>query len=246
MSDHYIEEKNLSHAWARAMSFVSAKGKKEVAPLIVSITGFDDGGNFSEDQDIREAVDKLLSKNGKQSVKTVASTIFPYWMWNPNAPRQQLFERYAKIFPSIQKANSLNQYGIYFERMITGGHKKHPNQLGFLLDKYTSRKGARRSMLQIGIFDPKRDQNGSALRGFPCLQHVTFAPVGKELTLNAFYATQYMGERAYGNYVGLCNLGQFVASELELSLSRVTCYTGIAQCEMSKTQFKPILDLLKE
>ncbi|MEB5016537.1 hypothetical protein RXP78_29840, partial [Pseudomonas aeruginosa] len=66
------------------------------------------------------------------------------------------------------------------------------------------------------------------MRGFPCLQHVTFAPAKDGLNVNAFYATQYMVERAYGNYLGLCRLGQFVAHELKLPLKRFTCFTGLA------------------
>jgi hypothetical protein len=51
--------------------------------------------------------------------------------------------------------------------------------------------------------------------------------VKDQLNVNAFYATQYAFERAYGNYLGLCRLGRFVAHELKLELARVTCYTGI-------------------
>jgi hypothetical protein len=63
--------------------------------------------------------------------------------------------------------------------------------------------------------------------------------------MNAFYATQYMVERAYGNYVGLCRLGQFVAHEMERHLVRVTCFTGIAECEMPKSKVATILTSLE-
>jgi hypothetical protein len=52
---------------------------------------------------------------------------------------------------------------------------------------------------------------------------------------------QYMVERAYGNYVGVCRLGQFVAHELKLPLARVTCFTGIAECEMPKNKLANLL-----
>ena len=42
----------------------------------------------------------------------------------------------------------------------------------------------------------------AAQLGFPCLQHVTFAPTDEGLCVNAFYATQYMVERAYGILLG--------------------------------------------
>ena len=89
-------------------------------------------------------------------------------------------------------------------------------------------------MLQIGVFNPTLDHSAAAQLGFPCLQHVTFAPLDGGLCVNAFYASQYIVERAYGNYVGICRLGQFAAHELGFKLLRMTCFTGIAECEVGK------------
>ena len=47
------------------------------------------------------------------------------------------------------------------------------------------------------------------------------------VNVNAFYATQYAFERAYGNYLGLCWLGRFVAHEMGLTLASVSCFTGV-------------------
>ena len=62
--------------------------------------------------------------------------------------------------------------------------------------------------------------------------------------MNAFYATQYIVERAYGNYIGLCRLGQFVGHEMELPLVRLTCFTGVAECDMAKTSLAPVMDTI--
>ncbi len=76
-SDHYIEDPNLSVAWARAMQSVSAPGRKEIGPLVVSITGFDGSGAFREEPRLRNALDEVLVREGMQTVETVAGTIFP-------------------------------------------------------------------------------------------------------------------------------------------------------------------------
>ena len=47
--------------------------------------------------------------------------------------------------------------------------------------------------------------------------------------MTGFYATQHVYEKAYGNYLGLCRLGQFVAHELGLRLVRMTCVTALAK-----------------
>lgn len=237
-SDHYIEDCNLSAAWGRALLAASAKGLSETGPLVVSVTGFDGAGLFQEDAGIRTALDDVLRCTKKQSVETVANTIFPASMWNPAAPRSQLFDRYQRIAARLRGASRKNQRGIYFDRMISGGPPGKENQIEFALSNY--KPGMRRSVLQVGVFNPGLDHSGAAQLGFPCLQHVTFAPIAGGLCVNAFYATQYMLERAYGNYIGICRLGHFVAHELGLRLTRMTCFTGVAKCEVRKSQLKQL------
>jgi hypothetical protein len=242
MIENVVEDTNLSVAWARALRRVNESGS-EVAPLIVSVTGFDKTGRCVEDATIRNTLDNLLAMAKHQTVDTVANTIFPYSMWNPAAGRAQLFMRYERVRSRVLTSSRENAHGVYFGRMVSGGPPASPNQLEFIIGRYLSRRGFRRSVLQLATFDPARDHSGAAMRGFPCLQHVTFAPTSDGLNLNAFYATQYMVERAYGNYLGLCRLGQFVAYELKLQLRRFTCFTGLALREskgVTLAKLKPI------
>lgn len=241
---HYIEDANLSIAWVRAVLAASLPGHRECAPLVVSITGFKDR-QFLEDPTIRASLDQLLQREKKESVHTVANTIFPISLWQPTAPRRHLFDRYLHILPRIRASSVKNKRGVYFERMITNGPQGRENQLDFGIRTYSSRKGFRRGVLQIATFDPHQDHSAAARLGFPCLQHVTFAPTRDGLNVNAFYATQYMVARAYGNYVGLCRLGAFVAHELRMPLSRVTCFAGIAELDLPKKSLDPFRSALR-
>src|SRR6266545_7783828 len=94
MTEHYIEERNLSVAWARAVQLTAQRGRTEVAPLVVAVNGFDQVGNFEVEPKIRAELDALLAREGMQTVDTVANTIFPTSLWNPAAERRILFERY--------------------------------------------------------------------------------------------------------------------------------------------------------
>lgn len=238
-SDHYVEEDNLSVAWLRALRLATLRGRKEVAPLVVAVTRFNESGGFQEDATIRAALEAVLANEGKQNVHTVANTIFPTSLWNPTKPRQLLFDRFQRILGRVRRHRG-NSRGTYFERMITGGSAGQENQLEFIIDTFLARTSVRRSVLQVGVFDPARDHSRAALLGFPCLQHVTFAPADEGLMVNAFYAMHYLVERAYGNYVGLCRLGQFVAHELGLPLVRMTCFAGIATCDVSKSKLRDL------
>ena len=49
------------------------------------------------------------------------------------------------------------------------------------------------------------------------------------LTVTGYYATQYLIDRAYGNYLGLCRLGQFVAHEIGQLCTRMICIAAVAR-----------------
>lgn len=126
----------------------------------------------------------------------------------------------------------LNGRGLYFERLtMFPGAQCNGNQLEFIIQQYARRDGVRDSMLQASLFDPARDHSGSAQLGFPCLQHVSFVPTKDGMVTNAFYATQQLFNKAYGNYLGLAQLGRFVAKECGMKPARLNVYIGVAKLE---------------
>ena len=242
-----IEETNLSHAWSRAFLHVIDNSGKEVSPLLITLTGFTNGMP-NEDQAIREALDNCLKINSEQSVHTVANTIFPasYWQRSKH-DRNKLFDTYLENFPRIQAlAPKKNKRGLYFERLIAyGSGPNNGNQLEYIISQYKSRPRVRKSMFQASIFDPARDHISTAQIPFPCLQHISFIPQKKSLIMNAFYATQLLFNKAYGNYLGLCRLGDFMAHEMGLSFERMNCFVGVAKIDnINKTS--PTLEELKK
>ena len=237
-----IEETNLSRAWATAFLAVVERGTVELAPLVVTVTGFTN--NQTPEMDgIRRALDAALVQANEASCETVAKTIFPHTLWNPDHGRDQFFDRYRRILPRLKRIDPKNRYGLYFERMIDF-HSY--NQLDRIIRTYQG-GNHRRSALQISTFDPCKDLANQPMRGFPCLQQVAFAPSRDGgLALTAFYAVQYLFEKAYGNYLCLCRLGHFVAHELGLRLTRMTCVAGVAQRgDLSKREVQSFVHQLQ-
>lgn len=230
-----IEEDNLSVAWARALFSVVDAG--EISPLTVVIRGFSDG-EPKEVPAIRRLADEVLGADAKGlSCNEVANTIFPVSLWNPRADRQQLYERYLRIMPRVLKYRR-NWYGVYFQRLIAFGHdaayEGGVNQLEHIIQTWHG-GNHRRSALQAAIFDPRKDHTNQPVRGFPCLQQVAFAPQGSDgLSVTGFYATQYIFERAYGNYLGLGRLGRFMAHEMGRQLTQVSCVASPAKRDRTK------------
>ena len=229
-----IDDRNLSRAWSRLLLGVLDGAGTEVSPLVLSVAGFEEDGMVHEDPAVRQALDQLLTRKGRYKVEDVAFTIFPQRLWEMSrGNRTRLFARYLATFPRWQAMNKkANGRGLYFERMVRYGCGPcDGNQLEWILLQYGSRVGVRRSMLQATTFDPSRDHVASAQLGFPCLQHVSFEPTAAGLVVNAFYATQQISDKAYGNYLGLVQLGAFMAHEMKTPLARLNVMVGVAKLE---------------
>lgn len=238
---HYIENENLSRAWARA--FLATMEQREILPLIVTVTGFADG-RPQEDANIRRLLDVELTTRCKQPCHTVANTIFPASLWSPSTPRHQLYDRYNKILPRLKKKARVNRNGLYFERLIAHGSTR-VNQLEHVIETW-QRGDHRRSALVAAVLDPACDHTHQRQRGFPCLQQVSFTPEGTNgLAITGFLSTQYLFARAYGNYLGLCRLGEFLAHELGLTLCRMTCIAGVGVRDVSKRNVRELASKLE-
>ena len=243
-----VEETNLSRAWARVFIHILDNPGSETTPLLVSLSNFTDG-EPEEDEGLRSALDASLKAKDQQEVHTVANTIFPKSLWRlAKYNRHSLYEMYLDTLPRYKAlAPTKNNRGMYFERLIAfGDGPMNGNQLEFIITEFNARTGVRRSLLQAAIFKPGEDHVRSAQLGFPCLQHVSFVPNAdkKELTINAFYATQQIFQKAYGNYLGICRLGHFVATEMGLKLSKVNCFAGVEKLEgvaQSDVVLKPLI-----
>ena len=175
----------------------------------------------------------------------VARTIFPRGLWNPARAREELYRRYFRILPRIRKCPD-NKYGVYFERMIAYGDTAK-NQLEHIIQTY-KRGNHRRTALQAAILDPATDLTDQRMRGFPCLQQVAFVPThGGGLRVVGFYPRQYIFERAYGNYLGLCWVGRFIAHELGLQLEEMQCFICVATLGgLGKAVLQPLASRLRE
>ena len=218
-----IEGHNLSVAWGQA--FLKVFDSTEVSPLLVAIKDLD-GREPPEMSSVREALDHVLGREDKGSCQTVANTIFPSGMWNPESRREELYRRYLEILPRLRKHKG-NRNGLYFERLICFGHDRiysnGVNQLEHVIQTWKA-GNSRRSALQASVFDPHRDHTNQRQRGFPCLMQLAFDPQSNGgLHVTGVYVTQYVIDRAYGNILGLIRLGNFMAHEMGLTLTQVNC-----------------------
>lgn len=125
---------------------------------------------------------------------------------------------------------------MYFERLIDYQGDGRTNQLEWMIERYNDGL-RRRSMFQASIYDPTRDPTPQSYMEFPCLQGISLTfDDEKSLTLNAFYATQQIIHKGYGNYLGLSRLGAFMAREMGgRRFTRLNVFVGIAKADKIPT-----------
>jgi hypothetical protein len=230
---------NLSLGWAKVMLELVRPGMSRIAPLTLVIRGFTPDGRAAEVPEIRAAVDAFLAAQEKNDTENVAFTIFPQRYWEMSGgDRKAFFDLYIESFQRIQSYNPRNnKRGSYFQRLIDlNGGGEGPNQLEWMIEEFHAfPKSRRSSKFQATTFDPARDHTSSKFLEFPCLQQISFIFEGETLHLNAFYATQQIARKAYGNYLGLARLGAFMASQMGLRFEQLNLYVGAAQMDISKS-----------
>lgn len=239
----HIVADNLSAAWIAATNVLMLPGVKTIEPLVVTLIGFDGDNKVIESPGVSALIDaELLALHNAEerrrgtklrhaalSVGTVANTMFPESLWNPAAPRAKLFAMYGKMLPRL-KRDARNKRGLYFERLVAyGSGPEGGNQLEHMIRVFND--GVTRvSAFQAPIARPETDSTSEPYSVFPCLQQIAVVPSASNGTVavTGFYGTQYLFERGYGNYLGLSRIGRFLAHEMGLQLTRITCVAGHA------------------
>ena len=247
-----IVANNLSVGWARAMLELCKPGVTRIAPMTLVIRGFDEHGIAAEVPQIRAGVEAFLVDQEKRDVENVAWTIFPQrYLELAGGDREAFFDLFNDTFPRIQAFNPRNNNrGSYFQRLINlSGENDGLNQLRWILEQYENHPNSRRvSKFQATTFDPARDYSSAGQLEFPCLQQVSFTFDDGALHLNAFYATQQLARKGYGNYLGLARLGAFMAAEMELTFEQLNVFVGVAKMDVKKSDpaLVKLLSIIKQ
>jgi len=228
----FLRAGNVSIGWlAAARSLLErsrVKAGREAWDLAVEIVDSAE----PDVPDIRAGLDAELSRQGLQSIDTVANTIFPQSLWRSSQSRQEFFDRYRQMVPKLKRFRGNNR-GLYFDRLTEwpSAGAEPLNQVEAVVRRITSERQGRgplRFVYDMSVFSPRHDKRPM---GFPCLAYLNVKLDGDRLRLTAHYRNHYFVERAYGNYVGLARLQGFIAGEAGLSVGPLTCISGHAELE---------------
>jgi hypothetical protein len=239
-----ISKDNISQAWLAALALLVEE--KEAVNLAVAIRD-----PLAEDKDVRAALDRFIDCKRKAGVRvervsTVANTIFPQELYLPRLAgkaRQHLYEMHA-LGARVSKRTSPK--GTYFGRMVAWpGVETEVNQLEKVVLRLRANKAkghTNGNALEIGLAVPSDGAEPSShdIRiqapgkdtspiGFPCLSHISLTLSEGKLHLTALYRNHDFAKRAYGNYVGLGRVLNFLAVESGYAVGELLCVSTHAQ-----------------
>lgn len=238
-----IQGQSITECWLKALIRIADGSGTELSPLIANFKA--NGVDPEYKDDLESDLNDYLRDAGQNTIETTASTIFPQSLSGGN--QSNVFERFDRIWKYVKK-DTQNRKGHYFRRLVAYNEQNSQpiNQLQHVIDTYNGTPSRspvhRRSALIALTFDPTKDHTSQAMRGFPCLQQVCFVPDSntKKLNINAIYAMQYLCNRAYGNYLGLQRLGNFMADKMRLELNEINCIASVLELKMTKHKAKEI------
>jgi hypothetical protein len=267
-SERYITAENVTDAWIKALEMLMDQPNQEAFNLAVRISA-----PTAEPQRERETIENCLiqpsGKLNKGHIDTVAQTIFPrrrlhFACPDPRDPgqRKQLYDQYMEEKAYIR---AFNNKGTYFQRLIWWPGWDSPrgiNQLENVIAKINSGRSSRvvhelnlddppsDAVYGINLYDPKRDRRYPKIMSFPCLSYISIKPesVGKstgKVHMTALYRNHYFINRAYGNYLGLGWLLQFIADATGNEVGELLCVSSMAKADFAKVSKSKIQKLLK-
>lgn len=272
----YICESNITSAWIKAVTILRDRPKMEAFNLSVRIEN-----PTTESPSQREVIERYLEEHvdkwQKDHIQMVAQTIFPHGLLYKYCPdpenldqRQQFYNRYMKNKNYIRAENP---QGTYFQRLIWwplwDTHERiRVNQIENIIRKINTGKASRvvheiaiENPLVEGIggamlYNPDTDKNHSIYMSFPCLSYISVKPesgakTGGKIHMTAVYRNHYFINRAYGNYLGLGLLLNFISNATGRKPGELFCVSSLVKLEapphgLSKEKVNEMLKTLRK
>jgi hypothetical protein len=233
-----VQENSFQKAWIKAVKHLSQNHWNSYNLVVQFLDP------FCIDDDLHKKVEEFSKEIDIRSPKDVAYTIFPYNQYNGDA--NELYSGYLDKFYPWTRKREHRGWGTYFERMINyidKNGKGRVNQLDNIISAINNRETVNTSAYTITITYP----GGETIRplGGPCLNYLTIQmlpgnPV--KLGLLAIYRNHEFLERAYGNYLGLCKLLNFINCETNTQPGYITCISSHAFVSGEKTNLNKFMN----
>ncbi|MGH2637714.1 MAG: hypothetical protein ACRDF4_00240, partial [Rhabdochlamydiaceae bacterium] len=139
--------------------------------------------------------------------------------------RDEFYRRYLNI---IEHAKGQIGWGTYFQRLIAFGTSNR-NQLEESIIKLSSWQTEQVAAHYFHL--SSREIDSPRKMGGPCWQYAQLKVKDGKITMTAVYRNHDFFEKAFGNYIALGQLLQFISSEADLEPGLLICHSIHAFCK---------------
>lgn len=219
VADRFIDADNVSEAWLDAINLLQATTGRKAVHLVARIKN-----PTTEVAEIREEADLLIDSGPSNlwPIDTTRNTIFPASWARRHPEPEDLAGYYRERYPQLRAVQS-NAVGTYFGRVVA-----FPRCDGSIGDQLTDTVRKLRQELdggtpkssryEISIYSELKDTGPMS---FPCLAHVSVHLHDAALHMQAVYRNEYLIGRAYGNFLGLGQLLEYMANAAGVGLGEL-------------------------
>lgn len=178
-----------------------------------------------------ELKNQIITKNPKAidpntiTTRNVINTIFPYNLASHYGNRADLYNKYKQIY-----LNSNNKkWGTYFQRLISfDNHFKYDNY-NQLEDAIVAlgRNNHRKNYITLHLTARNLESNIRRI-GAPCWQYGQITELDDQVSLTVIYRAQDYFHKAFGNYIGLSMLLNFICNETNKNPGKLILHINYA------------------
>jgi len=185
----------------------------------------------------------LITGNKQHQINNIINTIFPYKLALRTVDRKDLYSKYNSIY--LRSRGMRNQrWGTYFSRLINFPQNARPGaSTNQLENSIIALNGNARSRNYI-TFHLTAVNIESNIRpiGAPCWQ---FGEIAKgnsgELNLIAVYRNHDYFYKAFGNFIGLSKLLQYICEQTNCEPGKLIIHSTHAYHELSKSKLRDLI-----
>jgi len=219
-----MNAQNVSTAWLTAIKYILEQRNLDCFNLMMEILN-----PLQRSENVQDEYEKFCEERGIKHFSIPAKTIFDNRAYEIlGLDRHKLYKKY----PSLHKVLR-GKWGSYFGQMINwsiqqeDGTEISRNQIEAIIKRINERERIYKSAYTMQIANPLKHSN--YIMGGPCL-HYIFLQLESDRTMNllSVYRNHDFAIKAYGNYVGLGHLLQFLCHETDFRVGKLTCVSSHA------------------
>jgi len=238
VSDRYVVADSLSEGWLDAVRCLYGTPGGKAVHLLVRILN-----PLEEVAEVRAAAQGLIddwnsrypAKRHLYDIETTRNTLFPAAWARRHPEPADLADHYRSRYDvgGDLRTVKANRRGTYFGRIVS-----YPRADGESADQLTDTvrklrdelcaKGPKSSRYEINIYSEAHDKNPMS---FPCLAHLSMHLHRGRLHAQAIYRNETLVGRAYGNYLGIAELQEYIANAADIDPGELLITAGHVELE---------------